>query len=378
MDNYLPQSNIINADKLARVFIKAKSHKYFWFAAILNKAANSSGSVSVKEIIIDIIINSYYMVNTCKLSLGYNDTIAKAAKEIYDKFEINPNSNDIYIELTKKKVFDDEEILKLIKPVSENVPVRFLYPYTCEDMRFDKKSVEHINELYIRNVKDPANRLPYYFGDFKGEDTEIIFDESFIDYVTYNLKILQDFGKYNLIDYLQKRNPSVPGIINKLDPQNERKLKDVIKFYKLVIEIDDIGVKDIYKERPLKDIVTNNDLSIDHFIPWSYVAHDEFWNLTPTSKSINSSKSNILPNWDMYFDKLIDQKFAFHKVIWKNEKVYNSFNDIQDIYLNVDEIKNAYNNPNISKGEFKNCMYNYMKPIYEVAERSGFAAGWCA
>ncbi|MDY5576621.1 MAG: HNH endonuclease domain-containing protein [Lachnospiraceae bacterium] len=40
--------------------------------------------------------------------------------------------------------------------------------------------------------------------------------------------------------------------------------------------------------------MTENDISIDHFVPWSYVAHDEMWNLNPTTKSINSSKRNNL------------------------------------------------------------------------------------
>ena len=32
---------------------------------------------------------------------------------------------------------------------------------------------------------------------------------------------------------------------------------------------------------------------------------------------------------------------------------------------------------NVSKEEFRNCMYNYMRPIYDVAARSGFVIGWC-
>jgi len=46
------------------------------------------------------------------------------------------------------------------------------------------------------------------------------------------------------------------------------------------------------------------DISIDHFVPWSYVAHDEMWNLNPTTKSINSFKSNKLPDWNTYFKRL--------------------------------------------------------------------------
>ena len=40
--------------------------------------------------------------------------------------------------------------------------------------------------------------------------------------------------------------------------------------------------------------LTDKDISIDHFVPWSYVANDEIWNLHPTTRSINSAKSNNL------------------------------------------------------------------------------------
>ena len=56
-------------------------------------------------------------------------------------------------------------------------------------------------------------------------------------------------------------------------------------------------------------MLTDKDISIDHFVPWSYVAHDEFWNLSPTTRSINSSKSNNLPKWDIYFPKLSELQF---------------------------------------------------------------------
>ena len=50
--------------------------------------------------------------------------------------------------------------------------------------------------------------------------------------------------------------------------------------------------------------LVDQKISVDHFVPWQYVAHDELWNLHPTTKSINSSKSNNLPVWDRYFSQL--------------------------------------------------------------------------
>ena len=62
----------------------------------------------------------------------------------------------------------------------------------------------------------------------------------------------------------------------------------------------DPSLTDIYGKIDLKDV----SISVDHFIPWQYVAHDELWNLHPTTQSINSSKNNSLPTWELYFEKL--------------------------------------------------------------------------
>lgn len=47
-------------------------------------------------------------------------------------------------------------------------------------------------------------------------------------------------------------------------------------------------------------------LSIDHFIPWSFVLHDERWNLVPTFKNINSSKNDKLLKYDTYINDFCD------------------------------------------------------------------------
>jgi len=41
------------------------------------------------------------------------------------------------------------------------------------------------------------------------------------------------------------------------------------------------------------------NFDIDHFIPWSFVTHDQLWNLAPIEKSLNSSKSNKLPGQNL-------------------------------------------------------------------------------
>lgn len=41
--------------------------------------------------------------------------------------------------------------------------------------------------------------------------------------------------------------------------------------------------------------IDNQNLSIDHVIPWSYLYSDDLWNLVYVHKSCNSTKNNIIP-----------------------------------------------------------------------------------
>ena len=50
----------------------------------------------------------------------------------------------------------------------------------------------------------------------------------------------------------------------------------VKKYWRVIAELTDLH--EIYQNTPM----TNSNISIDHFVPWSYVAHDELWNLHPT------------------------------------------------------------------------------------------------
>ena len=131
--------------------------------------------------------------------------------------------------------------------------------------------------------------------------------------------MLRGWLKYNMIIYLQRRNPSVPGIADKLQPPLERKLDKVQKYWRLLLTLEQ--VHEIYGN----EIVTERDISIDHFVPWSYVAHDEFWNLHPTTKSINSSKSNYLPDWNRYFSKLCRLEYFSYMMMNRYGRVKDAF-----------------------------------------------------
>ena len=92
----------------------------------------------------------------------------------------------------------------------------------------------------------------------------------------------------------------MPGIIYKLSPENEttRKLSNARDLWKSAVNYGHLSIHDIYSGREL-DI---QHFDLDHFVPWSYVANDELWNLIPMEKRLNSSKNNnVLEQYDVNF-----------------------------------------------------------------------------
>ena len=105
------------------------------------------------------------------------------------------------------------------------------------------------------------------------------------------------------------------------------------KYWKLLSEL--APIHEIYGENRLAP----ENISIDHFVPWSYVAHDEFWNLHPTTRAINSSKSNHLPEWELYFPRFAGLEYLSYQMMWKYEAVRNEFKKCAREHLNNPEIE---------------------------------------
>ena len=80
-----------------------------------------------------------------------------------------------------------------------------------------------IEDVYKRQVQcckiiDQENRLIYYFTALNGLATKIIIQKDWAEYIVKNQQIIWGWLEYNMILYIQKRNPNVPGIADKLYP----------------------------------------------------------------------------------------------------------------------------------------------------------------
>lgn len=169
-----------------------------------------------------------------------------------------------------------------------------------------------------------------------------------------------------MVSYLQRRNPNVPGIINKLQPPQERKLEKVKRFWAAVSEVT--PVRDIYAGEPMQ----GRGMSIDHFVPWSYVAHDELWNLSPTTKSANSSKGSCLPDWNVYFPKLREVQYQAYTAAQQFDGVHALFESCRKEHVNSDEVWMKLYRPALTQESFYHNLEEILLPVWQSARSLGF------
>ena len=195
--------------------------------------------------------------------------------------------------------------------------------------RFDRELVEYRifksdNRYWLddyalfRALKDKHNGAPWieWSREFRerdelalnvareelAEETEfyIMINPAWSQYLHIHYNILMDFAYWNLTLFLQTRNPNVPAIPSKLiRPEVRSSLNVQHKYWDTVMSIGG-PIKCIYTGRELYP----GDYDLDHFIPWSFVSHDLLWNLIPSDGSVNSSKSNKIPDVSFYLPKL--------------------------------------------------------------------------
>ena len=361
MDFILPESEGVRIEYFGHLFDNtSECYKMFWFQVIVEKILAGQTSATYEEIIDEMITDAWYMVAEYHLNLGPRDNLEFAVNRLVEISGFKA-SEEKPVLLDYIRNCRDPEVLRYKNTLTQNVPYRLQSPFLdwkTDDWKVSKKKqIERINTY---------SRLIYKFDQPDGLNTRIHFDERWSEYIVRNQVIIKGWLKYNLVEYLQRRNPNVPGVIDKLNPPQERKLTDIQKYWKLIMTVS--PVVEIYGDGEL----TERDISIDHFVPWSYVANDEIWNLHPTTKSINSAKSNYLPKWDTYFKKLSELEYQSYQLMYKYERIRKEFEKVKRTHLNSAIVEGRLYAPDLTREQFGNRLSDVVRPVYQSARSAGF------
>lgn len=353
---HLPPHPELSVSSLASSFNNAtNSYKFFWLLSILDHIqANSSRTVNIHDLLIQMVKRAWYPSHYFRLSFGKQDKLAPLSAEL---------SKD---EIDNLETLNDVSLHKKIDSLSRYVPYRFLRPFFASetrglsDFKVSKRLQNLASEAFDKNVLVPFYR-------FVGEKNDVLELHVFwYEYLQTHLSIIRAFCCWHLVQYLQKHNPNVPGIPNKLFEPQKRDLKNASKFWKIAIrEMPRLSC--IYSNR----LVTKQDISIDHFLPWSFVTHDLLWNLTPTTRDVNSAKGNRLPNMERYFKPFCQIQYEALQVVSRFE-----VGKLLEDYVVLFKAESIQEIRSLEFQDFEKVLRREMAPQFQIAKNLGFFAGW--
>ena len=352
--DYITFSRVLKDDRVVA------SYKMYWLLAILDEIQEGNVEIEFRKLITRMIAYAWYPISKFRLYFGAWDNLGKVVNYISDTYNLKPNIN-------KSKLIDfiynsdDKELNKMIKNLTYNVPHKFLSPF------YDGIAKEPPLKTVMILSKE-HNRWIYEIYRNSDEENCIRIREGWDDYLKYNYKMIQGWVYYKLVCFLQKRNPNVPGIAMKLEAPLNRNLTTQTKIWNSIIERKNII--DLYTGLPFtkENYKEHGNLSMDHFIPWSFVLHDQMWNLVPTFKNINSQKSDNLFNYEDYIEGLAKLQYdAFCFVVDENKK-----DEIEE-YRGILRVPDAVAFK--AEGSYEEFFKRYKDgtcPIYNIAANQGF------
>ncbi|RME18055.1 MAG: hypothetical protein D6797_01175, partial [Bdellovibrio sp.] len=132
----------------------------------------------------------------------------------------------------------------------------------------------------------------------------------------------------------------------------------------------------IIEKTPITCLYSNkriqpNNFELDHFIPWSFVCHNQPWNLTPVLPEINSSKSNCLPH-TKYISPFIHQQTLFLKESRDllSPPQWHKLIEPYVVSLKIEETAL------LNEKTVKKALLNTLRPLIFLAQQAGFQSQW--
>ena len=348
-------------------------YKFYWLEAIVNLISEGIRETTFNDIIDEMICNAWYSVREFHIhlsGLGPNgevrDGLERAVLALSGLSDLASGASKVEIKNAIRKY--DRELRKAKEQLTNMVPYRAMAGFfSSAGVTVPWESTVKMRET-ISSFSYEVTALPYTLGENSRLSKEVRFHPDWMRMIQDNTVSILGWIQYEKVKWLQNNNPEVPGLVYKLLPMDEkmRKLGKVRNLWESVLEIS--PVSDVFTGKP----ITTNDYDIDHFIPWSFVMNDELWNLMPMDSSLNSSKSNRLPQWDPFFRKFSDNQYLLYQLIHEKEGIHKLYEACWRDNLHSIWAGQELYRPGNTKEVFDTILNKNMRPIYDSAMRQGY------
>lgn len=284
----LPPASDLPVDRLAALFSSTtNAYKYLFFLALLDllEATPDRADFSMREILVRLLENAWYPHTYFRLSFGRQDQVARTLDEM--KLAVKATTPGAEQRKQLRAAIEKQLTDKHVAKLSRFVPQRLIRPFFAReqlsgyaDHKVDARLASLSRDRY--DLDRPLYRLD---GD------QVWVHPRWVEYLRVNGALVRGWALWSFASYMQSRNPNVPAVAAKLVPAPERGSIPAPARKLWTRAREQLGGLECpYSQAPVPE-----DFALDHFVPWTFVVHDQLWNLVPVDKSLNSSKGNRLP-----------------------------------------------------------------------------------
>ncbi|WP_041397007.1 HNH endonuclease domain-containing protein [Spirochaeta africana] len=378
----LPHDDHLDITPLQRALgSTATSYKYYWLWAIieltLERRHAETGIVAespvaygghhaiglelkTDDILQRMLLLAWTPIVRYRLSLGSQDQLGSIVMRIF-------NDSDQQV-----RFYRTAEVQQLIadwfrrsqrseyQDFLRYVPYRFLTPYFAEQLKGLTDSHKNRRIAELSSNDSGSGTAPYSLLNIQsGIPGSIRIAPAFEHYLRRSPQVIIGWVKYHLLEYLQRRNSSIPALVHKLEPAQNRDLTaERSHWIAYLTQVHPDGIPDLYSNAT----VTHAAFDLDHYIPWSFVQHNEFWNLIPSLSTENRSKSDCLPDWDATFAPFADQQYQFYR--WCRQHNRSKPLEAYTLLTRGDDA--------ITANGFTSRLQEHARPLYEIAREYGY------
>ena len=281
------------------------TYKMSWIRSIVEYSTKNPSVTKVHFNDLSPLIFKYYWNQTIFFNLEQGSNPNKKP-EIYqlvineiNRYQKQNNFQPVFYTRVKDKI--NVDVKKISKILKQDVSWRF------QDVGKKKYNI------YNLNLDDLTIEIHH---------PEILKEYSDILFELINYRWTQQLEKFN-------SSPRISKKVNGSDRENIK--RGGLSKFKKYLDIENPNhICFISGEK------IDNDLSIDHVIPWSYLFSDDVWNLVYVKKTENSSKSNRIPNEEVILklEKRNQELYTKMKEIGLNDKRFKELElSIQKDYV---------------------------------------------
>jgi len=360
---------------LSRCFRQTTNcYKHYWLLALLELATERDhGDDSVplhlpyRDLAMRMVALAWFPVNAFKINFGSQDQLALTVREVaIDSYlKESASTKDIVSYMADNWTHLRPKVLSLIR----YVPYRFLTPWVEKEVRGVKDSERNrkISRCAETAFFSSSHPLPYRFGSVEA-DEGVFLHPSWRTRLRRNRLLIESYSLWSLFLFLAKRNSNMTNLPQKLLSPKRRNLEQAKGIWSGLLK-KGIASDCIYSGTPIDP----DSFSLDHFIPWSFVAHDEIWNTIPTTRSVNSAKSDYIPSLENYARPFARVQFQ----LWRELAMGHEMGKREVAsFLGAHSIREISVLAQIESRQFQTDFIRRLSWLEANASAVGFSAGW--